>query len=645
MRPVKLKSKLFCVMGVLMSSCLLNAEIFVYDLTYTLKVDYSKSVNVHQAWDHCHSIATLQGIVNRKSPRLYLKYIESQHLPLNIDLYWLDKNMQKGAWLEQSKIRNVVTVESLFNQFKDDVNGLVVYDSNVPATSNVASAVAGAEGLIAVRYDKTEGSMFHLLKEKLKFPVKVWLINTDGSSKFTGKGKISDIERYSTGSPKCDAYLWMKEKYLETDKLNPTNGAYYIDYYWTKNPTRIPVNHHNLTNHDYFVSQKAWFFDLNVWADESATDEPGQVPGTDRNTLKEILLSCYRKVNGEKMIYIGGFPPWAHKYTKSAGFRHPDVATEWEYCAIISAYNAYKDADAIGYGAMANASFWQHFPLQEKYSQKWVSHEELKAKGYLTKDGKVDFKGRQFYIFYVGDYDSSAWLYQRMPDLWEDPNRGKVPMMWAISPVLEKRVPMVMDYIRSTASENDYFVAADNGAGYINPGALCYSKYYPDQRAISGLPDGLEVWKSHCKRYYNKWGLTISGFVIDGFSAGMGLSELDVYKEFSPDGVVVQTGPFSYLHRNMPVLRNDTDIVSDNPNEAADILLERAKARPIPFHWFRNILKSPTWYVQVHDAVEKKAPELELLDAPTFFELLRIYLKDNPDAANGKYPYYECLWN
>jgi hypothetical protein len=504
--------------------------------------------------------------------------------------------------------------------------------------------VAGAENLIAVRYDKSNDSLFNLLSNKLKYPIRVWLVEKDGSSIFTGKGKIPGTERYTTGSPKCDSYIWMKERYIETGKLSPVNGAYYIDYYWTKYPQRGHVNYHNLTNHDYFVSNKAWFFDLSVWADEPATDEPAQRPGTDRNTLKELLLSCYKKVDGNEMIYIGGFPPWAHKYTQSAGYRHPDVATEWEYCAILSAYNAYKDADAIGYGAMANASFWQHFPLKEKYPQKWVSHDQLRQRGYLTEDGKVNFAGRQFYIFYVGDYDSSAWLYQRMPDIWDDPNRGKIPMMWAVSPVLEKRSPMVMDYIRSTATEKDYFVAADNGAGYINPGALRYSKYFSGERAISGLPDGLNVWKEHCRKYYSKWGLTVSGFIIDGFSAGMGIAEFEVYEEFSPNGVVVQTGPFTYLHNNMPVLRNDYDIVSDDPNKAADLLIERVKHRPVPFHWFRNILKTPTWYLNVHSAVKEKAPELELLDAPIFFELLRIYMKNNPDAAKGKYPYYECLW-
>lgn len=68
--------------------------------------------------------------------------------------------------------------------------------------------------------------------------------------------------------------------------------------------------------------------------------------------------------------------------------------------------------------------------------------------------------------------------------------------MWSISPVLAERVPMVMHNYRKTASPNDYFAAADNGAGYLLPGMLQVP------RAISGLPSALKAWNTHCQKYY-----------------------------------------------------------------------------------------------------------------------------------------------
>jgi hypothetical protein len=281
--------------------------------------------------------------------------------------------------------------------------------------------------------------------------------------------------------------------------------------------------------------------------------------------------------------------------------------------------------------------------LQDNYPQKWVTKQQLKDRGYLTEYGKVKFDGRRFIIFYVGDYDSASWVYQRTMDLWDNPDRGKVPMMWAISPVLDRRVPMAMHYMRQTATENDYFVAADNGAGYLNPGMLEYP-WNSNLRPISNLPSGYDAWQKHCEQYYKRWDITISGFVIDGYAEGMRQKGLDCYRSFSPNGLIWQKGALSLLYKDMPILRADLDINQKNPAKAAQKIIERTAQWPLPFHWFRNILKSPAWYVEVNRQLKEKAPHIELLDAPTFFGLYRIYLESHPDAAQGRYPQFMFFW-
>lgn len=385
-----------------------------------------------------------------------------------------------------------------------------------------------------------------------------------------------------------------------------------------------------MTNHDFFVSKKAFFFDLSPWGDEPATDDPTQKEGLDLQILETFLQEAYKQNKGEKFCYIGGFPSWIYKYTQHAGGKHEDVATEWEFSRIISAYNAFKDADAIGLGALANSSFWQHFPLQEKYPQKWVTHQELMDRGYLNSDGTINFQGRNFILFYVGDYDSSSWIAQTTPSLWDEPSRGEVPLMWSVSPVLAERVPMVMHNYRVTATPNDYFAAADNGAGYLMPGML------QEPRPVSGLKSGLSAWAKHCSKYYQKWGLTITGFVIDGEAPGLDSDGLDCYASFSPNGIVPQKMPLTLLHNDMPVIRADYDIVDHDYRKATDVIVERVEKRPVPFHWFRAILKSPSWYKGICDELKQRHTNIELLDAPTFFELYRIYLKQHPDAAAGK---------
>ncbi|MEI7422297.1 MAG: GxGYxYP domain-containing protein [Prolixibacteraceae bacterium] len=599
----------------------------MYDLKYTLDYNLKDSLQVLSLWDDIHAVSTLQGVVNRKSPHLYVNYIKSSGI--EIDSYWWNKYRQKGEWLSGKDTIVYSNIVELVNAYKNFIKGVVVYDPKVASTSNVASAVAGIEDLIALRYDISPNSLYtRLVVNGPKLKIKVRLIKEDGESMFDGKGVIPGTLRKSTGSLKNDPYLWFIENYMKKGKCNGEFGAYYIDQKWRDAPMATVSNHHTLTNHDFFVSKRAFFFDLSPWGDEPATDDKLQNSGTDLSTLKEFLSIAYKLNKGKKFCYIGGFPAWAFKYTKRSGGIHGDVPTEWEFSRVISSYNAFKDADAIGFGALANSSFWTHFPLEKKYPQKWVTHEELIRRGFLTKEGKINLLGRNFLIFYVGDYDASSWITQRTPTIWDDKNRGKLPLMWCISPVLQERVPMVMHNFRKTATPNDYFAAADNGAGYLMPGML------QSPREISGLPDGLDAWANHCKKYYEKWGLSITGFIIDGQAPGLSSKGLDCYESFSPNGIVPQKVPLTLLHGNMPVLRSDQDI-QQNPKEASIRIEERINARKIPFHWFRSILKTPSWYVELMGEIQNINPKIELLDAPTFFELYRIWLRENPDAANG----------
>ena len=132
-------------------------------------------------------------------------------------------------------------------------------------------------------------------------------------------------------------------------------------------------------------------------------------------------------------------------------------------------------------------------------------------------------------------------------------------------------------------------------------------------------------------------GLSITGFIVDGYAPGLNWEGMECYKSFSPNGIVPQKlSSLSMLFKNMPVLRSDYDINDVNPKEAAIAIVNRIKERgELPFHWFRNIIKSPTWYVQVVEEMKKMDKSICLLDAPSFFELLRIYLKENAPFAGG----------
>ena len=206
------------------------------------------------------------------------------------------------------------------------------------------------------------------------------------------------------------------------------------------------------------------------------------------------------------------------------------------------------DADALGLGAMANASFYQHYPLAAHYPQNpKPTRVSLIAQGLLDANGRI--LPRVYVAHYVGDYDAAAWLYRKLPEMWRDPARGSTPLSWAFNPNLCERFPLGMAWARERRTTNDWFVAGDSGAGYLNPGFLT------PPRVHSGLPSGLAAWEKHCARLYKQWDITLTGFVIDGYARGLSPEGLDAYARFSPDGIVAQKIGLQGVHKGMPYLR------------------------------------------------------------------------------------------
>jgi hypothetical protein len=593
------------------------SPVIYYDLTPRYQLDLKDPVQRRRFWDECHLVFSLQGLVNRSAPRLFVRFIAEP------DDFWWDQLTQPGSWLSGRAIHRLSSLEELLAMFADDYQGAVVWDEATPATSNLASTIAGCDNLVCLRYDPGTNSLFHQLTHSApKLMIRQRLLKTDGSPLFTGKGQIPGTRLQSTGSAKADAYHWLNEHYIKTGKTDPHRFGYYLDGYWLKCWQASGPEQHTLANHDFIIARRGAVFDLNVWEDEACVDEPGQPAGSDVAVLKSMLGAAYQRFGGNGMIHVAGFVPWAFKYTdfKSAawpaGGHHEPVPTEWHYAEILSCYNAFMDADALGLGAMANGSFFQHYALAAHYPQNpKPTREHLKADGMLDSQGRI--VPRYYVAHYVGDYDSAAWLYHELPRMWRDPARGSIPLSWAFNPNLGERFPFGMAWARERSTTNDWFVAGDSGAGYLNPGMLV------PPRTHSGLPSGLAVWEQHCRKFYQQWDLSLTGFIIDGYGRGLNAAGLDAYARFSPDGIVAQKVTSQGLHRGMPILRMRTDLDGE-PAQVARTLRELASGPQPGFMVCRSILKTPSWYAQVDKELKKIAGEsVKTVDLYTLLWLVR----------------------
>ncbi len=588
------------------------SRVWVYDLAGTRKM------SPRRAFEETHFVSALQGIVNRDAPRLFVTLQD-------IDTWWLETLRKPEGWLADAEIVRVGTVEELLEIFNDFVLGVVVWDREVDATSNVASTIAGVENLLPVTEDKAADSLW---KRVVKGGPELE-VEQDLRGLFKGKGTIPETMLDSTGSRKCDAYVWARHHYLDNGRCDPKFLAYYIDAYWMSQPDAgKDISNHTLTNHDYFISRKAMFWDLHVWDDEAPIDDPEQEPGTDRRTLIEILRSAQKRTGGKQMIRIGGFNPWAFKYTDcpGAGGKHNGVHTEWETVRIASEFDALVDADALHLAGMANGSFYQHYPLPDYFVQGPApTRESLARAGHLTDDGRV--APRTYVLHYVGDYDAAAWTLSQVPPRWEDPSRGTTALNWAINPNLAERAAPVFEWIYRTRTGLDSFQSGDSGAGYVNPTGLL------PPRKISGLPSAEDLWKRHCSGWYRRMNLTVTGFIINALSGNMTAEAERMFEAFSPDGIVLRDPSEDRLRLegNLPCIPMSDEGLPPDPEEAVGRILAHARKPESPdpaFVTCRSVLYFPKFYAEVESGLREKLGEenVAVVDPRTFFYLARTHL-------------------
>ena len=590
----------------------------VLDVRELHRTDLSSPAQARRVWDTMHVASAMQGLANRNGPNVFL--LLTAEFGVATDAFWLEWVRKEDPWLRDATFRNVSDWRELVRNHREKVRGLVVYDESVAATANVASTVAGIEDLLPVRWDADPGSVFQILRDELGIPVKRWLVQTNGASLFVGRGSLPGLNVPSSGSAKTDAYLWALEMFLKKGRCRPGMAAYYIDAYWLKKPTAAGADLHTLSCHDYFISKGAFFFDLSPWGDEAPVDDPGQPMGGDKDVFLKVLATLASNNHG-KMVKVGGFVPWPHKYTTHAGAgKHEPVPAEWEFARLLSQYNAYMEADAAGLSALANASFFTHYPLRDRYPQRAAKPtvQDWKDRGYLTADERL--APRFFVGHYGGDYDAPSWLAKAVPAFFKDKRRGEVPVGWAFDPNLADRVPQALVYAYQHATTNDFFIAGDSGAGYINARALTV-------RPDSKLPSGLDAWIDHCRPYYRRWDMSVTGFVLDGAAGASTELEFRAYARISPDGMGthfekgprVAAGVGTCPERDLP----------DSVEQASEIIAQLAakKTGKPGFLWARSILKSPGWYAELSQLLRTRHPELaiEVVDPYTFFGLVKFY--------------------
>ncbi len=541
---------------------------------HTIKSVTDEEMTTVEYNDMVRLLSSLQGRVNKeaKDTGIYVYQMFD-----GFDAFWLDYISEDGKLLEKQTRRDLGQWSEVWKYFGDKIktSGLVVWDPDVPATANVAATVCSVEGYLPVRYDESENSLYTWLIDN-GVSVKLSLVDMFSADADT----IADTSIPSSGSIKCDPYLWALEKYGE--RVNSQMIGYILDgaTQVADNPMYVQAERtepdwNQLYSHDYLIYNECFFVDLTCVDDEKPCDDPEQKLGTDADTLATILEYFYDKNNG-KMAKLMGFPPWYLKYSNHGGRgRLNPTELEFAFTAFITQYNFVKEADAAHPSWMTNGSVYTQYTPTATYVN-------------TTPSTKEEFDPDTYYFtIYMGDYDSSAWFKSCIPTFFmQDQGRGKYPLMWAFNPNLSDRVPMIFDYVYEHASPNDYFVTGDSGAGYVNPDML---------------PD-LDAWVKYNQPYLSKFDMDIVGFIIT--SEGMNKDIMEAYAKFAP------IGSFHNDSSQQLTVYNDQTVYMYLMNEIVPVyeeftqkqMYDHIMGNGTNFAAYRAVCKSPT---EINGAIER----------------------------------------
>ncbi|GAA3917468.1 hypothetical protein GCM10022209_07790 [Chitinophaga oryziterrae] len=82
---------------------------------------------------------------------------------------------------------------------------------------------------------------------------------------------------------------------------------------------------------------------------------------------------------------------------------------------------------------------------------------------------KPALQNKIYVAFILSDGDNLQYVEHLMRKLWNNPDRGSVPMGWTLSPAMLDAMPGALNYYWQTSTANDNLISGPSGYGYTYP--------------------------------------------------------------------------------------------------------------------------------------------------------------------------------
>ena len=116
---------------------------------------------------------------------------------------------------------------------------------------------------------------------------------------------------------------------------------------------------------------------------------------------------------------------------------------------------------------------------------------------------KPELENKVYLALFLSDGDNIQYCQNAMARLWENPDRGSIPINWTISPGLADLGPGILNYFYKTASTNDFFASGPSGLGY----SLLYDAHNRKWNSTGG--QAFDAYMQLTQRYLEKSGLRV----------------------------------------------------------------------------------------------------------------------------------------
>ncbi|WP_231597443.1 GxGYxYP domain-containing protein [Bacillus sp. SA1-12] len=505
------------------------------------KVKHLDVANVHEeSGDIKILLATLQGIVNKEKPRIYVQQNEAD------------------PWLNDLQVPYKLHDDAMvvFRAYMDEIEGIIIYDPEVPDSINVATTLAGlknavvaspelAQQLTSAPYNlkviKDFQGQFNNRMEAYTWQYEnLWSQTTKrmlvGLSPNTSipippdnyesfqriaveKEQIRDQSNRETYEFDLSSFLGNEAVYLRFNDAFTQDGwgpavheivvkadGQTIAQFNTGTPEEEPFlydkhgskflpgsDHRFADNGNYFMYEfkpPAGTKQLRVYVDmwnQFAVSASKVRPLSSEQKEPYGYLRDYAVANKAMVFWLStSVPEEKELFEKILSDVEPGTP-----------YLGWFDNDFEGEVAGIDITS-KHgvYVLPSDWFHNMTVFSGTKHKNVMTKKPEAPKLENKIYVTYTfGEGDNLQYDQNHMRNLWNDPARGKVPINWTSSPMLYDAAPAILNYYQSTATENDLLVAGPSGVGYFSPYA------WPEEHFSDFLNDTYSYMKKSKMSY------------------------------------------------------------------------------------------------------------------------------------------------